>query len=292
MIAVKLLLAPAFVVGASLTARRFGMLVGGIVGGLPVVAGPILLAFALDQGEAFAADAAVGTLLGLISLSAFVVVYARVAPRAPWPLCLAAGWSAFLTATAALSALDVAPPVALAAACATFVVALRLLPPATGATGTPPPATGVTVAPPPGAGAAVAPPSRTGATVTPSPATGAAVVPPPSWDLAARAASALVLVLALTSAAAALGPGLSGLLAPFPIIASILAAFTHAQHGASAAQRILRGLVLGFFAFALFCFAVAETVDPLGIAAAFALAALAAVLTQGLLLRRLTAARE
>jgi hypothetical protein len=42
--------------------------------------------------------------------------------------------------------------------------------------------------------------------------------------------------------------------------------------------------VLGFFAFALFCFTVAETVEPLGIAAAFGLAALVSLAVQALLL--------
>ena len=81
--AVKVLLAPSFVVGASLAARRFGPRIGGLVGGLPVVAGPILLVYALTQGADFAADAAAGTLLGLISLTAFVVVYGRLAGRSP-----------------------------------------------------------------------------------------------------------------------------------------------------------------------------------------------------------------
>ena len=55
--AVKVLLAPSFVVGASLH-RRYGPRIGGWVAGLPVVAGPILLVYALTQGAAFAADAA------------------------------------------------------------------------------------------------------------------------------------------------------------------------------------------------------------------------------------------
>jgi len=38
LLAVKALLAPTFVVGASLTVRRFGPEIGGLVGGLPVVA--------------------------------------------------------------------------------------------------------------------------------------------------------------------------------------------------------------------------------------------------------------
>ena len=61
LLAVKVLLAPGFVVGASLAARRFGSRVGGVVGGLPVVAGPILLVYALEDGRVFAAGAAAGT---------------------------------------------------------------------------------------------------------------------------------------------------------------------------------------------------------------------------------------
>jgi hypothetical protein len=248
-IAVKLLLAPTFVVIASQTARRFGMVIGGIVGGLPVVAGPILLAFALDQGPRFAAHAAVGTLLGLISLTTFVLVYAWLAGHWPWPACLLAGWTAFAAVTVALSALRIGSVAALIASCATFLIALRVMPHA-------------------------APPKP-----------GEAIATPPSWDLAARAISAILLVVILTSAASALGPALSGLLAPFPIIASILAGFTHAQYGSVATRRILRGLVLGFFAFAAFCFTVAQAVEPLGIAAGFALATAVALVTQAVVLR-------
>lgn len=247
---VKLFLAPAFIVGASLVARRFGPLIGGLVGGLPVVAGPILLAFALDQGSGFAANAAVGTTLGLVSLTTFVVVYAWAAGSAPWPVCLVGGWLCFLAVTWVLSLIEVSAVAALALACGSFLVALRILPPA------------------------------------PAPAPGATPVSPPAWDLPARGASAVVLVLALTAAAAALGPGVSGLLAPFPIIAGILASFTHAHGGVGPTRRILRGLVLGFFAFALFCFTVAETVETLGIAGGFLLGALVAMATQGLVLWR------
>jgi len=239
---VKLTLAPAFVVGASLVARRYGPLIGGLVGGLPVVAGPILLAFALAHGEAFAATAAVGTLLGLVSLTAFSVVYAFLAGRLHWWLCLPAGWLTFLALTLALDGVTLSAAAGLGVAFAAFTAALAILPRPTG---------------PPSPGA------------------------PPPWDLPARALSALALVLVLTAASGALGSHLSGLLAPFPIIASILAAFTHAHSGVDAVHRILRGLVMGYYAFALFCFTVAETVQDLGIAASFLLAAAAAVATQG-----------
>src|ERR1700689_1886862 len=95
LLAVKLLLAPNFVVSASLAARRFGPRIGGLVGGLPVVAGPIVLAYALAHGNGFAADVADGTLLGLVSLIAFVVVYGRLSRGVRWGICMLCGWLAF-----------------------------------------------------------------------------------------------------------------------------------------------------------------------------------------------------
>src|ERR1700679_947216 len=55
-------LAASFVMGASVVARRFGPWVGGAVGGLPVVAGPILLAYALAHGRALGGQAGAGAL--------------------------------------------------------------------------------------------------------------------------------------------------------------------------------------------------------------------------------------
>lgn len=76
-LAVKLLLAPSFVVGASLTARRFGPRIGGLVGGLPVVAGPILLVYALTHGRAFAADAAAGSGVALLTQGLLLALATR-----------------------------------------------------------------------------------------------------------------------------------------------------------------------------------------------------------------------
>jgi hypothetical protein len=103
-----------------------------------------------------------------------------------------------------------------------------------------------------------------------------------------RAACALALVLTLTAIAGWLGPQLSGLLAPFPVIATVLATFTHAQHGSGEAQRLLRWLLGGYGAFALFCFVLAISLKPLGTGAAFALASIVALLTQGAILVLIT----
>jgi hypothetical protein len=233
-LAAKIVLAPMFVIGASVAARRYGARIGGLVGGLPVVAGPILLVFALSHGRAFAAEAAAGTLLGIVSLLSFIVVYARVARRVGWAGSLVLGWAAFFAMTGALSAIAVDRKAALAIVLVTVGLALGALPRVTG--------------------------ERPG------------LAKRPAWDLPLRGASALALVLALTALAGELGAKLSGLLAPFPVIASVLAVFTHAQHGEEDLLRIMRGFVVGLVAYAVFCFALATSLGSLGIFASFSIA--------------------
>jgi hypothetical protein len=242
----KILLAPVFVIGASLTARRFGARIGGLVGGLPVVAGPILLVFALSHGRAFAADAATGTLLGIVSLATFIVVYARLAGRLRWSASLVIGWGAFFAMTGVLSAMSIGRGAALAV----VLVALAL----------------TLIAVPRGEGECMSTTSL------------------PAWDLPLRGLSALSLVLALTALAGPLGPKLSGLLAPFPVVASVLAVFTHAQHGEDDLLRIMRGFVMGLVAYALFCFTLTISLRSLGIAESFLLSAAAALVTQAVAL--------
>src|SRR5664279_2179730 len=98
----KFLLAPLCVVAVSRAGRRWGVAVAGILGGLPVVAGPILIVLTLVYVLAFGADAAAGTLLGLAALTLFVVVYGRASERGGPPASLLLGWLAFLLGVAFL----------------------------------------------------------------------------------------------------------------------------------------------------------------------------------------------
>jgi hypothetical protein len=249
LLVLKLTLAPGLVAATTLAARRWGPLVGGWLGGLPVVVGPILLAFALERGSAFAADAAAGALLGLLSLNAFVLAYGWSARAMGWLPAVALSWAAFALATAALEPVAVPPGVALVLVCASFGAAAALLP-------------------------------RTGAE-----AGGSA----PRLDLLLRVAATAALVLVLTGLAGALGPRLSGLLAAFPVLATVLAAFTHAQDGAGATAEFLRGLVTGLAAFAVFCFVVAVLLPSAGVAAAFLAGSAAALASHALMLAVRTA---
>ncbi|MDP1820385.1 MAG: hypothetical protein Q8K58_10935 [Acidimicrobiales bacterium] len=242
-VVLRLLLAPVFVAAASLVVRRFGPRIGGLVGGLPVVAGPILLVVTLDHGRRFGSDAANGTILGLIALACFVLVYARACGRLGWAPSLLLGWGGFAVAALVLSLVDVAPAAGLAVAWVAFAGVLLALP-------------------------------------ATDHAHDAELVDLPAWDLPVRGLAAAAMVVVLTAASDALGPEWSGLLTPFPVITTVLAVFTHAHHGPTEARVLLRGLVLGLYGFALFAYVLAVALRHLGTAPSFALAltACAAVL--------------
>ena len=216
-LALKLFLAPTFVIGTSVVVRRHGALVGGLVGGLPVVAGPILIVLAVVHGKHFGAQASSSCLLGMASLTAFAVAYARLAPRVPWTVALVSGWLVFAGCTAVLAALSNSPGplVGLVVAFASFGAGLLGLPAARAAD---------------------------------------AKSPHPPWDLPMRGIAAAVMVVTLTAVSSSLGSELSGLLAPFPVITSVLAAFTHAQRGHADTAVLLRGMLGGFFVYALLVF--------------------------------------
>jgi hypothetical protein len=79
-------------------------------------------------------------------------------------------------------------------------------------------------------------------------------------------ATAAALVLALTTAAAWLGPSLSGFLASFPLATTILVAFTHAQRGPPGVVAFFRGFLP---VFGVFCVLLTVMLGRIPIAAAF-----------------------
>ncbi|ADJ48046.1 hypothetical protein AMES_6221 [Amycolatopsis mediterranei S699] len=220
----KLVLAPLLVVGSSLAGRRWGLGVTGLLVAMPVVAGPILLITYLEHGAAFVARAASASLLGLVSLAAFAVVFARVSRARGWLGTLLVGWLVCLSLDLALTFAPVPVWVALGLALAAAWTGIRLLPE-------------------PGE---------------------ARPVPLPWWDLPARAVATAGLVVALTAAAGRLGPDLTGVLAPFPTGTSVVAVFAQAQGGPPAAAATVRGVLRGLGGFSAFCFLVAVLVEPIG----------------------------
>lgn len=247
-LALKLVLTPVLIAVASLAGRRWGPAISGWLVGIPFTSGPIALFLALAHGDAFAADAATGTLAGTLSQAAFCLAYAWLAVGLGWgwPAALLAGALAFFSTTAALQPLTLPLATLVAAAIVSLLLALRLMP------------------------AAAADTSKTATSVS-----------PPRWDLPLRMVVATAFVLLLTALAPQLGPHLTGLLAPFPLYAAVLAVFAHQQHGPLPAARVLRGLLLGLFAFVAFFLTLAVALVPLGTGRAFAIAIVLALAVQG-----------
>lgn len=242
MLALKLLLTPVLIGIVSLMGRRWGPAVSGWFVGLPLTSAPIALFFALDQGTAFASRAAQGTLLGLISIASFCLVYSWLALRVGWLGSLLAGWSVFFASTFILDHLSLPLIFVFAAVIAFLAIVLKLFPRSPGKS---------------------------------------VVISPPQWEVPLRMIVAAAFVLALTAASSLLGPQLSGLLTPFPIFASILGAFTHHFQGGTAARQLQRGVVIGSFTFAVFFLVIAGTIERGGIVLAFGLAILASLLIHG-----------
>lgn len=243
---VKLALTPLLVVAVTLISRRWGHVAGGAVAGLPLTSGPVSVLLALEQGRAFAAEAAAGTTLGMVSMGAFCASYARTATRSRWPASALAGMAAFAASTALLSPLRPGLGLAFGAACLGLGAGLALLPR----------------------------PGRSDA---------AATAPP--WDLPVRAATTTGIVLALTALAPALGPALSGLVSPVPVVTLILAAFAQRAQGPAAVAGVLRGMIVGSFAFPVFFVVVGVGLPRWGLLATYGVASAAAVATNLLLLR-------
>jgi hypothetical protein len=221
----KLVLVPALVASVSLAARRWGPRVAGILAALPIVTGPALLFFAIEQGAAFAAEAARGVLAALVAVAGAGVAYAWMSIRASWPASLVVSWATFIVLTLLIHPVHLGAVPALVAACAGFTLAPRLLPVAPGARATPRPWV---------------------------------------LDLPLRMLSAMTLVVTVTELADRLGPGLSGAFTPFPVALTVLLAFTHAREGAPTAIRFLKGFFNGMWSFAAFCFVSALAIVPLG----------------------------
>lgn len=77
---IKLIAAPLLLALATLAARRWGTVLGGILIGLPLISGPISVFLAIENGAGFAVETARGALAGTVALAVFTCVYAAVCP--------------------------------------------------------------------------------------------------------------------------------------------------------------------------------------------------------------------
>jgi hypothetical protein len=233
--------AACLVIASTMAARVWGHGIGGLVSAFPLIVGPAFLLAALRHDAAFAATMATATLLGVVSLSGFVLVYGRSARRCGWPLSLGLAWAAAAVLGVLVGEVGGNLSGALLAAIVSPLLARAALP----------------------QGRHVDVPAASH-----------------RWEMPARVALTALLIVGLTAAGEQFGPTVAGALAALPTLASVLAVFTHARHGPDALVAMLRGMLGGLAAFVSFCALIALLLEPAGLIPAFVLATSAAVLMQ------------
>ena len=235
---VKLILAPILIWATTLAARRWGPAIGGWLAALPLKSGPISVFLALEQGREFAANAGINSVFGAAAVSAFCLAYAKSARRFSWPIALFCASFAYFLLLFLLSLAPSTLPVAIA-------LAIALL------------------------GAAIFAIGR--------PAAKPAPVLSPWWDVPLRMACSVGLLLLVTGIADHIGPKWSGLISPFPVLATVLGVFVHFQSGSAAVHQFMRGILSGSFAFVAFFVVVALTIRTVSLPVVYLLASIVAV---------------
>jgi hypothetical protein len=243
--AFKLFLAPILIGLVSIAGRRWGPTVGGWLVSLPLTSAPVILFLAIEQGTAFASRAAQNTLMGIISVASFCLVYYWFSFRFGWPISMLAGWIAFFALTFIEESFILPLFFSFIAVTIFLIVVLKIMPTSQSKD---------------------------------------LAITPPRWDTPLRMLVATGFVLGLTGVASILGPQLSGLLAPFPMFTTILAVFTHHFHGAIFTRQLLRAVVAGSFTFVTFFLVISLLVNRWGIEITFGLALVAAMVTHSALL--------
>jgi uncharacterized membrane protein (GlpM family) len=241
LLALKLLLVPAFLAVISFAGKRWGPGVAGWLAGFPSLTGPILFFLALERGPEFTVQVAVVSLSTVSSAVAFGAAYSWACTRFHWAWCLACGYAAWTAAALVLTNVPLTAMASLAISLLTLGAAPRLYARAK---------------------------AQWGSSAL------------PAHELLLRMAAGAGMVLAVTAAAEALGTAWTGMFAAFPVMSTVLAVFSHRANGPGFTIAMLRAMIAGFYSFIVFCLAVSLLLGHSGIAVTFIVAVAAAVVSQ------------
>jgi hypothetical protein len=241
MLLLKLFLVPALIALISLAGRRWGPHVAGWLSAFPVVGAPILFFIAIERGVPFASVSALGMFTSIAANILFGLAYAWLATRLVWFWSWPLALVFYAGAVGLINSLSPALWQAVVVNGLAILLAPRLFP----------------------------------RTETVNQTMQHSVV-----ELPLRMLAGAALVFGVTYFSETLGSRLSGMMAMFPVMASVLAVFSHRHAGKEFAIQLLRGALLGWYAFSVFSLLLALLLPLLGIARAFALALLAALVVQ------------
>ena len=177
-------------------------------------------------------------LLGVVGIASYVLAYIAVAHWTGWPASLAAAAAAYVTAGLATSGLRPSLLVAGGLGAASLVGAFLVMP---------------------------------------RPLASRGPRPLPWWDIPMRMLATAALVAVITLFADVLGPQFSGVAATFPVILTVVGAFTHHRWGLAAVTELARGITLSLLSFVAFFLVVGSSVAERGLVTSYALAAAAAL---------------
>ena len=247
----KLCIVPLFIGLITLAGRKWGSGIAGLMGAFPVVAGPIVIFIALEQGSLFATFTAVSAISATACLMLFGIAYSWSCIRLAWPLALLIALSTWLVSAFILATCSPGLEASLVIAISSLLMTPYLLPKMK----------------------VIAPPRTK------------------LHDLPWRMLVGALLTLSVTTLATLLGETWSGILAVFPVIGLVLAVFTHNTLGPAYVTQVYRGMVKGFYSFTAFFVTLSLLLPISSILIAALSSVLSAILAQVLvqLIVRLTA---
>ncbi|MBV8657257.1 MAG: hypothetical protein JO142_05460 [Burkholderiales bacterium] len=221
---IKLFASPIMIGLASLAGRRWGPNVAGLMGGLPLVGGPIIAALWIVHGAPYAEQVAIAAPAGVWANIVYMLAVGYASARFGWAISILCGWLGYLSVGLLinLSGLSHSLVFGVAVLPALWFTAVRFLP---------------------------------------KPAAPPASVHLPHIELATRMAAAAAIVLLLTGISTLLGPTLTGVFTGAPVAATVIPAFTFANSGRDALLLVLRGFLTGLMGFTV-CFAIAAVLIP------------------------------
>jgi len=235
----KLTVTPLLVGLASLAARRWGNTVAGLIAGLPLMTGPISIFLALEQGPAFTVATTTGILIALTSIAGYSLAYAVAARFAPWPIAILSAYGAFFLTAWLISPLITERWQAIACAYGAICIGIILIP-------------------------------RYRLPETPPRI--------PWWEIWLRMLATAAMIALVTTTASLLGPTWTGIIATVPVLATVMAMFTHARWGHQAVTRFIRSMMLSMIAFTTFFVIVAYGLERFGIVETYIVATLIALI--------------
>ena len=241
---IKLIAAPLLLALATLAARRWGTVLGGILIGLPLISGPISVFLAIENGAGFAVETARGALAGTVALAVFTCVYAAVCPKG-WLKASFLSVALYVLASWIAAELPISAVTLAVSAAAAIVLSLWIMP---------------------------------------VPHSAAVKRRPPKHDLLMRMGMMMVLMIAITFLAPYIGPTASGIASTFPYMALTMAVFSQIQGGPDNARRAMHGLMLGMYSGLAFNAVVWTLAAEDRLLIAYAAATAAALAAQGVVL--------